>query len=52
MTELQRRLMFSEQPAAGRIRLAEWLAANADTIGRHWSSELDRHFRKPLEVDR
>ncbi len=51
VTELQQRLMFSEQPPAGRIRLADWLAANADTIGRHWSSELDRHFRKPLEVD-
>jgi len=52
VTELQQRLMFSEQPPAGRIRLADWLAANADSIGRHWSSELDRHFRKPLEVDR
>ena len=51
VTELQQRLMFSEQPPAGRIRLADWLAANADSIGRHWSSELDRHFRKPLEVD-
>jgi len=51
VTELQQRLMFSERPPAGRIRLADWLAANADTIGRHWSSELDRHFRKPLEVD-
>ena len=49
VTELQQRLMFSEQPPAGGIRLADWLAANADTIGRHWSSELDRHFRKPLE---
>ena len=52
VTELQQRLMFSEQPPAGRIRLADWLAANGDSIGRHWSSELDRHFRKPLEVNR
>lgn len=47
VTELQQRLMFSEEPPTGRIRLADWLAGNADAIGRHWSSELDRHFRKP-----
>jgi uncharacterized protein YbjT (DUF2867 family) len=45
VTELQERLMLSEQPAAGVIRLADWLAANADGLGRRWSNELDRHFR-------
>jgi NADH dehydrogenase len=49
--ELEERLMFSRQPPSGTIRLGDWLAANADTIGRRWSSELDRHFRKPLEID-
>jgi uncharacterized protein YbjT (DUF2867 family) len=52
VTELQQRLMFSHQPPAGTIHLADWLTANADGLGRHWASELDRHFRKPLEVDR
>jgi NADH dehydrogenase len=52
VTELQERLMFSPRPPGGTIRLGEWLAAYADTIGRHWASELDRHFRKPLEVHR
>ena len=52
VTELQERLMLSTQPPAGTIHLGDWLAANADTLGRRWSSELDRHFRKPLEVDR
>jgi NADH dehydrogenase len=45
VTELQARLMFSELPPAGTIRLADWLAANADGLGRRWSNELDRHFR-------
>lgn len=45
VTELQERLMFSAQPAAGTIRLADWLAEHADQLGRRWSSELDRHFR-------
>jgi uncharacterized protein YbjT (DUF2867 family) len=47
VTELQEHLMFSTQPPAGTIGLGEWLKANADGLGRHWSSELDRHFRKP-----
>jgi uncharacterized protein YbjT (DUF2867 family) len=45
VTELQEHLMFSTQPPAGAIGLGEWLSANADTLGRHWASELDRHFR-------
>ena len=49
VTELQERLMFSTQPPAGTIHLGDWLATSADQLGRRWSSELDRHFRKPLE---
>src|SRR5206468_4330189 len=45
VTELQERLMYSEQPPAGTIHLADWLAANAEGLGRRWSNELDRHFR-------
>lgn len=52
VTELQERLMFSAQPPAGTIHLGDWLAVNAATLGRHWASELDRHFRKPLDADR
>ena len=52
VTELRQRLMFSSQPPSGTIRLADWLTANADRLGRRWANELDRHFRKPLEVDR
>jgi uncharacterized protein YbjT (DUF2867 family) len=51
VTELQEHLMFSTQPPAGTIGLGDWLKENADGLGRQWSSELDRHFRKPLEVD-
>lgn len=47
VTELRERLMYSTQPAAGSIRLGEWLTANADALGRRWASELDRHFRRP-----
>jgi uncharacterized protein YbjT (DUF2867 family) len=47
VTELQAGLMRSSAAPAGRIRLAAWLAANADTLGRQWASERDRHFRRP-----
>lgn len=46
VTELQSRLMVSDQPPAGRVHLADWLAENADGLGRHWASELDRHYRR------
>ena len=45
VTELQAGLMRSNAPATGTIRLADWLAGNADAVGRRWASELDRHFR-------
>ena len=45
VTELRAGLMRSAAPPEGPTRLAEWLAANADGLGRRWSSELDRHYR-------
>jgi len=45
VTELRQRLMFSAQPPSGTIRLADWLTANADGLGRRWANELDRHYR-------
>jgi NADH dehydrogenase len=47
VTELEAGLMRSAAPATGSIRLSDWLAANADALGRRWSNELDRHFRRP-----
>jgi len=46
VTELQSKLMVSAVPPTGKVRLANWLAEQADTLGRHWASELDRHFRR------
>ena len=52
VTELEAGLMRSAAPPTGSIRLADWLAANAHTLGRRWSNELDRHFRRPRYVRR
>jgi uncharacterized protein YbjT (DUF2867 family) len=45
VTELRERLMFSAQRPSGTIHLGDWLATNADSVGRSWASELDRHYR-------
>jgi nucleoside-diphosphate-sugar epimerase len=33
-------------PTTGSIALSAWIDENADTLGRHYASELDRHFRR------
>ncbi len=47
VTELEAKLMYSAAPPTGRIRLSDWLATNADSLGRRWANEMDRHFRQP-----
>jgi NADH dehydrogenase len=43
--ELTSSLLTSTQPPLGEIRLSDWVRANAQTLGRRWSSELDRNYR-------
>jgi uncharacterized protein YbjT (DUF2867 family) len=45
VTELQSMLMASAQPPTGKVHLSDWLAENANALGRRWASELDRHYR-------
>jgi NADH dehydrogenase len=35
----------SDAPSTGRIVLSEWIAENADTLGRTYAHEIRRHFR-------
>ncbi len=37
-------LLVSAQPPTGRTRLADWLAANAEQVGKRYASELARHY--------
>ena len=46
VSELESGLMVSPQPPTGTIHMADWLAQHADSLGRTWASELDRHFRR------
>jgi NADH dehydrogenase len=45
VTELTDSLLVSRQPPAGKISFSEWVAANADRLGRRYHSELARHYR-------
>jgi NADH dehydrogenase len=37
-------LLVSGDPPTGATRLSDWLAANADRVGRRYASELKRHY--------
>jgi len=44
---LMSNLLAPVGPSAGRTRLSEWLADNADRVGRNYASEVGRHFASP-----
>ncbi len=39
-------LLASHDPPTGTTRLSNWIAANANTLGRQYVSELNRNFRR------
>ena len=45
--ELTSSLLTSHDPPLGTIRVTDWVRANADALGRRWSSELARNYRLP-----
>lgn len=45
MKGLLANLLVSREPPSGKTVLDSWLEQNASTIGRHYASELARHYR-------
>lgn len=45
--ELTSSLLTSTEPVRGRIRLSDWVAANAERLGRRWASEIARNYQIP-----
>jgi NADH dehydrogenase len=41
---LHANLLVSSQPPAGRVRLSDWLAENAEWIGTRYMSEVKKHY--------
>jgi NADH dehydrogenase len=44
---LMANLLVSDHPPTGRTRLSEWIEQNSSTLGVHYASELNRHYRNP-----
>jgi uncharacterized protein YbjT (DUF2867 family) len=40
-------LLASDAPSTGQTRLSDWLAENRERVGRHYASELARHYARP-----
>ena len=39
-------ILVSHEPPRGTTRLTDWLALHRDEVGRHYASEIDRHYRR------
>jgi len=38
-------ILVSHEPSRGTTRLTDWLALHREEVGRHYASEIDRHYR-------
>ena len=41
-------LADTDGPATGSIALSTWIEDHAESLGRRYANEIDRHFRRPL----
>ena len=49
---LMRGLLFSTKPSLGPTRLTDWAAANRDTLGRRYASEVARRVQRAVEYEK
>jgi NADH dehydrogenase len=42
-------LLYVNAPPAGKTKLTEWAKQNADSLGRHYASELNRRRDREKE---
>jgi NADH dehydrogenase len=45
LDDLMHDILVSHEPARGTTRLTEWLPLHRDEVGRHYASEIKRHYR-------
>jgi NADH dehydrogenase len=45
VTGLMADLLISQNPPTGHTRLSTWLDEHINTVGKHYASELNRHYR-------
>jgi len=52
LDDLMHDILISHEPPRGRTRLRDWLRTNADTVGRVYASEIERHYRPATTIPR
>jgi NADH dehydrogenase len=46
LDDLMNDILVSHEPPRGTTRLTEWLPLHRDEVGRHYASEIARHYRR------
>jgi nucleoside-diphosphate-sugar epimerase len=47
LDDLMHDILVSREPPQGTTRLTDWLTLHRDDVGRHYASELERHYPQP-----
>src|SRR2546423_7573064 len=50
LDDLMHDILISNEPPRGTTRLTDWLALHRDEVGRHYASEIERHYRWPTSA--
>ena len=45
LDDLMRDILVSHEPPRGTTRFTDWLPLHRDEVGRHFASEIERHYR-------
>ena len=46
LDDLMGDILVSHEPPRGTTRLTDWLPLHRDEVGRHYASEIERHYRR------
>jgi NADH dehydrogenase len=50
LDDLMRDILVSHEPSHGTTRLTDWLPLHRNDIGRHYASEMERHYPRAVPV--
>jgi nucleoside-diphosphate-sugar epimerase len=50
LDDLTRDILISHEPSRGTTRLTDWLRLHRHDVGRHYASEMERHYPRPGPV--
>jgi NADH dehydrogenase len=50
LDDLMHDILVSHEPPCGTTRLSDWLRLHRNNVGRHYASEMERHYPRPEPV--